>query len=61
MKNATAAAKVPEGDEHQSGLVSFRLMANTVWNTDKATDLMRGLATPARPSNLEHRWLGDLV
>jgi nicotinamidase-related amidase len=37
VKDATAAAKVPEGDGYASALVNFRFMANAVWNTEQAT------------------------
>ena len=37
VKDATAAAKVPEGDGYASALVNFRFMANAVWNTEEAT------------------------
>jgi nicotinamidase-related amidase len=36
VKDATAAAKVPEGDGYAAALVNFRFMANAVWNTDEA-------------------------
>ena len=36
VKDATAAAKVAEGDGYQAALVNFRYMANTVWTTDEA-------------------------
>lgn len=37
VSDATAAAKVPEGDGYQTALVNFRFLANTVKNTDEAT------------------------
>ncbi len=36
VKDATAAAKVPEGDGYAAALGNFRFMANTVMNTDEA-------------------------
>jgi len=36
VKDATAAAKVPEGDGYAAALDNFRFMANTVMNTDEA-------------------------
>jgi nicotinamidase-related amidase len=36
VKDATAAAKVPEGDGYAAALVNFRFMANAVWTTDEA-------------------------
>lgn len=38
VKDATAAAQVPEGDGYQSAVTNFRFMANTVWTTDEAVD-----------------------
>ncbi len=37
VSDATAAARVPEGDGYESALVNFRFLANTVKNTDEAT------------------------
>ncbi len=36
VKDATAAAQIPEGDGYLAGLVNFRFMANAVWTTDEA-------------------------
>ena len=36
VKDATAAAKVPEGDGYAAALVNFRFIANTVMTTDEA-------------------------
>ena len=36
VKDATAGAKVPEGDGYQSALVNYRMIANTVWTTQEA-------------------------
>ena len=36
VKDATAAAKVPEGDGYAAALVNFRYMANAVWTTEQA-------------------------
>ena len=36
VKDATAAAKVDEGDGYKAALVNFRFMANTVWTTKEA-------------------------
>jgi nicotinamidase-related amidase len=41
VKDATAAAKLPEGDGYQAALVNFRYMANTVWTTDEAVTAMK--------------------
>jgi biuret amidohydrolase len=36
VKDATAAAKLPEGDGYQAALINFRYLANTVWTTTEA-------------------------
>ena len=36
VKDATAAAQIPEGDGYLAALVNFRFMANAVWTTDEA-------------------------
>jgi nicotinamidase-related amidase len=36
IKDATAAAKVPEGNGYEAALVNFRFLANAVWTTDEA-------------------------
>jgi nicotinamidase-related amidase len=43
VKDATAAAQVPEGDGYAAALVNFRYMANAVWTTDEAVKLLGGL------------------
>jgi nicotinamidase-related amidase len=35
VRDATAAAKIPDGDGYMAGLINFRFMANAVWNTDE--------------------------
>ncbi len=35
VKDATAAARVPEGDGYTTALVNFRFLANAVWTTDQ--------------------------
>lgn len=40
VKDATAAAKVPEGDGYQAALVNFRYIANAVWTTREAVAAM---------------------
>ena len=37
VKDATAAAIVPDGNGDDAALVNFRFMANTVWTTDHVT------------------------
>ena len=41
VRDATAAAKLPEGDGYQAALINFRYMANTVWTTTEAVDAIR--------------------
>jgi nicotinamidase-related amidase len=41
VKDATAAAKLPEGDGYQAALINFRYMANTVWTTTEAVNAIR--------------------
>lgn len=36
VKDATAAAKVPEGNGYDAAVVNFRFLANTVWTTEEA-------------------------
>lgn len=38
VKDATAAAMLPEGDGYLAALTNFRYMANAVWTTDEAVD-----------------------
>ena len=42
VKDATAAAEIPEGDGYLAALTNFRYMANAVWTTDEAVAQMRG-------------------
>lgn len=37
VRDATAGAKVPEGDGYLAALINFRMIANAVWWTDEAT------------------------
>lgn len=36
VRDATAGAKVPEGDGYLASLINFRMIANAVWSTDEA-------------------------
>ena len=40
VKDATAAAKVPEGNGYESALVNFRFLASTVFTTEEAVKAM---------------------
>ena len=44
VKDATAAAVVPDGDGYKAAIINFRFIANTVWTTDEATKRIRGAA-----------------
>ena len=41
VKDATAAAIVPDGDGYAAALVNFRFMANAVWTTEEALKAMK--------------------
>ncbi len=43
VRDATAGAKVPEGDGYLAALINFRMMANAVWATDEAVARMASL------------------
>ena len=38
IKDATAAAQIPEGDGYLAALINFRFMANALWTTDEAVN-----------------------
>ncbi len=42
VTDATAAAKVPDGNGYASAMTNFRFIANTTWTTDEAISAMRG-------------------
>ena len=41
ISDATAAAQVEEGDGYHAAFVNFRFIANTVWTTEQAVQVMR--------------------
>ena len=41
VKDATAAAILPEGDGYQAAMINFRYIANTVWTTAEAVNAIR--------------------
>lgn len=41
VKDATAAAVVPDGDGYQSAVVNFRFVANVVWTTQEAVEAVK--------------------
>jgi nicotinamidase-related amidase len=42
VKDATAAAQVPEGDGYQAALTNFRFLARALWTTEQASNAMKG-------------------
>lgn len=40
VKDATAGARIPEGDGYLAALYNFRYLANAVWTTDEIVDLL---------------------
>jgi nicotinamidase-related amidase len=42
IKDATAAAQVPEGDGYASALVNFRFISSAVWTTKEVEAIVRG-------------------
>lgn len=38
IRDATAGAKVPEGDGYLAAIINFRMVANGVWWTDDAVE-----------------------
>ena len=41
VKDATAAAKLPEGDGYLAAITNFRFVANGLWSTDEAVNRIR--------------------
>ena len=50
VKDATAAAKLEEGDGYQAALVNFRFIANAVWTTEEAVRNIRQSVAVAVPA-----------
>jgi len=42
VRDATAAARIPDGDGYQAGLTNFRFIANAVWSTEEAIARLEG-------------------
>jgi nicotinamidase-related amidase len=40
IKDATAAAMLPEGDGYLAALINFRYMANAVWTTEEVVAML---------------------
>ena len=47
VKDATAAARLPEGDGYEAAMVNFRYIANAVWSTNEAIEAMGARAAAA--------------
>lgn len=43
VSDATAAAKLPEGDGYLAALINFRFIANALWSTDDTVKLIEAL------------------
>ena len=41
VRDATAAAMLPEGDGYLAALTNFRYMANALWTTDEVVELLK--------------------
>jgi len=41
VTDATAAAKIPDGDGYLAAIINFRFIANAVWTTDDALARMK--------------------
>lgn len=41
VKDATAGAKVPEGDGYAAALVNYQMLANTVWTTRETLEVLK--------------------
>ena len=44
VRDATAAAIIPEGDGYLAALINCRYIANAVWTTDEAVARIQGRA-----------------
>ncbi len=40
IKDATAAAQIPDGDGYLAALINFRFIANAVWTTDEVVEML---------------------
>ena len=50
VKDATAAAKLPEGDGYAAAMINFRYLANTVWTTSEAEKAIQAGRRALRPA-----------
>jgi nicotinamidase-related amidase len=50
VKDATAAAKLPEGDGYAAAMINFRYLANTVWTTSEAEKAIRSSRRALKPA-----------
>jgi len=42
VKDATAGARLPEGDGYEAAMVNYRYMANALWSTEEAVAAIKG-------------------
>jgi nicotinamidase-related amidase len=42
VRDATAAARIPDGDGYLAALTNFRFIANAVWTTEEALARLEG-------------------
>ena len=50
VKDATAAAKLPEGDGYAAATINFRFLANTVWTTSEAEKTIQAAGRALKPA-----------
>jgi nicotinamidase-related amidase len=50
VKDATAAAKLPEGDGYAAATINFRYLANTVWTTSEAEKAIQAAGRALKPA-----------
>jgi nicotinamidase-related amidase len=50
VKDATAAAKLPEGDGFTAAMINFRYLANTVWTTSEAEKAIQAAGRALNPA-----------
>ena len=41
MRDATAAAQIPDGDGYLAAITNFRFIANAVWSTDEVVERLK--------------------
>ena len=51
VSDATARARVPEGDGYEAAVVNYRYIANAVWTTDQAVEQLQDAAQQVAVGN----------